>query len=251
MSAQNKNDINEGSENQYYIVYQIQINEHFLEKLKYQRKSKPMNEVSKPHTDKIMLDNNKSNNFELIGLKQEFFRSNKDDISESDSIDDSSDDSSISEFEALKNSVSKQENNQTIKTKPSIEGLLQFKNDNTDESLESIIHSQELPNRLTYGNQHLRKIKSLHCLNCKYQNNTNSLQLNSLISLGDINPKRIPTKMEDEICSICLVDYHVNDYIAKLKVCGHVFHKNCIDQWINKPGHKLPNCPVCKSNINH
>ncbi|OLY85678.1 E3 ubiquitin-protein ligase RNF38 [Smittium mucronatum] len=47
---------------------------------------------------------------------------------------------------------------------------------------------------------------------------------------------------EDDItCSICLCDYEQDDILRRM-VCGHHFHKDCLDEWlkINRV------CPLCK-----
>lgn len=52
---------------------------------------------------------------------------------------------------------------------------------------------------------------------------------------------------EDWHCAICLDD-SVGDgeQLKKLVACKHVFHKQCIDQWIvSKPFHSVK-CPLCR-----
>ncbi|TKY50666.1 RING-H2 finger protein ATL18 [Spatholobus suberectus] len=48
----------------------------------------------------------------------------------------------------------------------------------------------------------------------------------------------------DEICSICLVEYEGEDAVSELGRCGHVFHLNCIEQWIHR---NQFSCPLCRS----
>ena len=43
-------------------------------------------------------------------------------------------------------------------------------------------------------------------------------------------------------CSICLENINKDDY--KLN-CNHIFHKNCISQWLIKSS----NCPLCRSHV--
>ena len=51
------------------------------------------------------------------------------------------------------------------------------------------------------------------------------------------------TKNINEICSICLDEFVINDEINKLE-CLHKFHKECLDEWfINN------NCPLCRKII--
>lgn len=45
----------------------------------------------------------------------------------------------------------------------------------------------------------------------------------------------------DESCSVCLDEYEEGDQLLQL-TCGHVFHRHCIDYWLN--GHCV--CPCCR-----
>lgn len=47
-----------------------------------------------------------------------------------------------------------------------------------------------------------------------------------------------------EECSICLGD--LKNKIITLPLCGHSFHKPCINKWLNV----TPMCPLCKSFVN-
>jgi hypothetical protein len=42
-------------------------------------------------------------------------------------------------------------------------------------------------------------------------------------------------------CSICLQDYRVGDQIHQLDSCGHMFHLECIGQWIRSK------CQLCQN----
>jgi hypothetical protein len=36
--------------------------------------------------------------------------------------------------------------------------------------------------------------------------------------------------VEEDRCLVCLGDYEDGEYCRKLSSCGHLFHKDCIDQ---------------------
>lgn len=43
-------------------------------------------------------------------------------------------------------------------------------------------------------------------------------------------------------CTVCLEDFDKGVKIGRL-LCGHIFHKECIEVWINKNR----TCPVCRT----
>lgn len=46
-------------------------------------------------------------------------------------------------------------------------------------------------------------------------------------------------------CNICMDEYNVNDVVIHLD-CTHIFHKNCIKNWLLK---EKVTCPVCRKDI--
>lgn len=70
-------------------------------------------------------------------------------------------------------------------------------------------------------------------------------------SCGNQNLSKYVNKVEDlniikDNCCICYSDYINNeeDNPVILK-CSHIFHDNCIKEWLQKSG----TCPICRSNI--
>lgn len=45
-------------------------------------------------------------------------------------------------------------------------------------------------------------------------------------------------------CNICLEEINKEDSLIKLK-CNHIYHKNCIKEWLTKQSTKCPNCRFC------
>eukprot|EP00397_Hematodinium_sp_SG-2012_P015044 GEMP01015315.1.p1 GENE.GEMP01015315.1~~GEMP01015315.1.p1 ORF type:complete len:467 (+),score=91.94 GEMP01015315.1:53-1402(+) len=45
-------------------------------------------------------------------------------------------------------------------------------------------------------------------------------------------------------CMVCLSDFEADEAVRKLP-CTHVFHCNCIDEWLRR----CTDCPICKMNI--
>ncbi len=78
-------------------------------------------------------------------------------------------------------------------------------------------------------------------LTCCSHNNQNQ-NLNQNLLKNNL-PVIIITDLNNEICSICLEQFVINDKINKLD-CEHMFHKECLDEWfINN------NCPLCRKII--
>lgn len=49
----------------------------------------------------------------------------------------------------------------------------------------------------------------------------------------------------DTECPICLHDLKIGDSIRELDVCGHMFHRSCIDLWLLRSSA----CPLCKRSV--
>lgn len=46
-------------------------------------------------------------------------------------------------------------------------------------------------------------------------------------------------------CTVCLADYHEEDMLCVLPVCGHSFHATCIGIWLQQQS----TCPVCRVSL--
>lgn len=49
-------------------------------------------------------------------------------------------------------------------------------------------------------------------------------------------------KEKNDYCPVCREEYHDNDNVRTL-CCGHVFHSECVDNWLTNHSHK---CPCCR-----
>ena len=58
--------------------------------------------------------------------------------------------------------------------------------------------------------------------------------------------QRIKPEEEYKTCNICFENFKTNEYKREV-ICGHDFHKKCIDTWINK--YDNFSCPVCRENV--
>ncbi|GLJ24441.1 hypothetical protein SUGI_0466730 [Cryptomeria japonica] len=48
---------------------------------------------------------------------------------------------------------------------------------------------------------------------------------------------------EDVMCAVCLNSLERDDEIRELCNCSHIFHRDCLDKWID---HHQITCPLCK-----
>ncbi|CAN1237295.1 Brassinosteroid-responsive RING protein 1 [Linum grandiflorum] len=49
-----------------------------------------------------------------------------------------------------------------------------------------------------------------------------------------------------ESCAVCLYDFEGADEIRWLKNCRHVFHRGCLDRWMD---HDRSTCPLCRTSF--
>ena len=75
-------------------------------------------------------------------------------------------------------------------------------------------------------------------------------QLNSIENINNqsylitVNEHNKHTYIHEE-CSICNINYNLEDIVRKFDKCPHYFHYKCIDRWLNTN----KNCPICTINI--
>ncbi|KAK6144654.1 hypothetical protein DH2020_021474 [Rehmannia glutinosa] len=50
---------------------------------------------------------------------------------------------------------------------------------------------------------------------------------------------------ENAQCTVCLSEYHEDDTLRILPLCGHSFHATCIDIWLQQHS----TCPVCRISL--
>ena len=51
---------------------------------------------------------------------------------------------------------------------------------------------------------------------------------------------------QNNACVICLVEFEVQDALILLKKCQHLFHKECIKQWLTE---RTEDCPTCRAKV--
>ncbi|KAJ8543723.1 hypothetical protein K7X08_025341 [Anisodus acutangulus] len=58
---------------------------------------------------------------------------------------------------------------------------------------------------------------------------------------GSINPTGFP-----ETCAVCLSTFEEGEEVRKLIKCKHIFHKDCLDTWLQQDS---GTCPLCRSKV--
>ena len=72
----------------------------------------------------------------------------------------------------------------------------------------------------------------------KYVENINNINIVNSIDSFNYNCNKCTN------CTICMDNINKNESCKKLE-CGHIFHSNCIDTWLNR----VLECPVCRQTI--
>lgn len=47
-----------------------------------------------------------------------------------------------------------------------------------------------------------------------------------------------------ENCAVCLYEFSAEDEIRRLTNCRHIFHRSCVDRWMD---HDQKTCPLCRT----
>ena len=51
---------------------------------------------------------------------------------------------------------------------------------------------------------------------------------------------------DNDMCSACLSSFEAEEQIRELCNCCHIFHRNCLDKWLD---HHQTTCPLCRSSL--
>lgn len=70
------------------------------------------------------------------------------------------------------------------------------------------------------------------------------------VTLSEEEFNKLDTNVDESLlndnlpCNICLEEVKKEDSLVKLK-CNHIYHKDCIKEWLTKQSTKCPNCRFC------
>ncbi|XP_060184476.1 probable E3 ubiquitin-protein ligase RHA1A [Lycium barbarum] len=54
------------------------------------------------------------------------------------------------------------------------------------------------------------------------------------------------TTMTTSTCAVCLCTFEEGEEVRELIKCNHIFHKDCLDTWLQKDS---ATCPLCRSKV--
>lgn len=242
----------------FYDLYQLHINKTFLKNSNARNCRKSV--VKRQSTVSKITKKKKGGNFLLL-LTDKKEKPNKmtesgvdyDEVSIKEikgSISVSSEDSSLLECDFNDSASIKSKKTCSIENEASIDKKTQAEN-----TMRPFLHkktgmfSLNLLTNKQSSNLLFRRTKSADQINNSHMSNEEYVKIESFVSLDEIVRKSKHIKAEDEICSICTKGYNLNDFIARLCVCNHIFHKQCIDLWIKQSDIDDLRCPLCKKAI--
>jgi hypothetical protein len=62
-------------------------------------------------------------------------------------------------------------------------------------------------------------------------------------SFKSAEEKELDKAEDNKCCSICLSDYEESEVVRVIPNCGHMFHMDCIDEWLRLHA----TCPICRT----
>ncbi|XP_021287690.1 NEP1-interacting protein 1 isoform X2 [Herrania umbratica] len=65
------------------------------------------------------------------------------------------------------------------------------------------------------------------------------------LPVHEFHPSGMIKSREESSCSICLQELKDGELARNLPRCGHIFHLNCIDEWLSRQG----TCPMCREQV--
>lgn len=67
-----------------------------------------------------------------------------------------------------------------------------------------------------------------------------------IVTFGEFAERLPEMEDDDHICAVCLSRLEEEEEIRELCNCFHVFHRNCLDKWVDC--HQTT-CPLCRSSL--
>lgn len=59
--------------------------------------------------------------------------------------------------------------------------------------------------------------------------------------------ERLPENRSLNTCAVCLNQLSMQDEVRELRNCCHVYHRECIDRWVDRDHDNHMTCPLCRA----
>lgn len=63
---------------------------------------------------------------------------------------------------------------------------------------------------------------------------------------GRVDASSVASSCNSTMCPICIHDIEVGDDVAVLSACNHIFHRDCLSEWLST---HTRDCPYCRTEI--
>lgn len=248
-------EIKKGNLLDIYDIYQIKINENFVSTLR-QNKSKK-NKETEDCSVKLAIEKSKksliSDHFISIEMDKQKNRKEKNKPVESilaSKSDFDSDKLSIDEFKG-EVSFHKKSSKRSFynKNQISIQENLDINNIAEFEKKIKGLKAKSLNFPTRTRKMKIKKLKSFNMVS-DFVKKKERDRLKSFVSLDEMVKQKENLKADEEICEICYKGFEVNDFIVQLRKCDHVFHKNCMDEFVKEQKENQINCVICRTCLN-
>lgn len=71
-------------------------------------------------------------------------------------------------------------------------------------------------------------------------------EVRQALPLTVYNPDVGERTVVDSECPVCLQEFHKDQEVRVLPSCRHMFHRGCLDRWLE---HEQFTCPLCRSSV--
>ncbi|XP_042391741.1 E3 ubiquitin-protein ligase ATL4-like [Zingiber officinale] len=75
--------------------------------------------------------------------------------------------------------------------------------------------------------------------------NKNAAPIDSQLPLFELSSSLSDDSKSSPDCVVCLLPFLPDEDIRRLPACGHAFHAECVDTWIQNS----PSCPLCRATV--
>ena len=82
-----------------------------------------------------------------------------------------------------------------------------------------------------------------------WENYADLRKKNILNKYPEAKYNEILNKFNQLNCSICLGELSCEKLLIRKLICGHIFHSECIESWVQSKIKEIPTCPICHTKL--